>query len=155
MFSRHLISQTATRLAVASLLSSFILGSSTALADCPTAEWVCSTYGPILGFDLTATGNGCVGPDCFDKVYGEESTVVAADDYLFADKWKMRQAGILTNISCALLQDSANTKTTIWIPEERHCAVTQQTDYHFYVHFFASNPNPDSLCLGWAECKFY
>lgn len=148
MSIRRLVSR-----AIAIGLSLLLLGSNAALAACPTAEWVCSYWPPLLGYgELVPTG-WCEGPSCFDKSYGEESTVVAADDFLFADKWKMRQSGVLMNVSCASLDDSANSKTTIWMAEQRHCAVAQQTVNHFYLHFIASNPA--SECMGWVECKVY
>lgn len=137
--------------AIAVVLSLLLLGSSTALAACPPAEWVCSFWPQVIGYgELVPTG-WCEGPDCFEKSYGEETTMVAADDFLFADKWKMRGSGVLINISCASLEESANTKTTIWMAEQRHCAVAQQTENHFYLHFIASNPA--SQCVGWVECK--
>lgn len=146
MFTRQLRS-----LAFAIGLSLLWLGNNTALAQCPTAEWVCSYWPPFLGYEELAPTAACEGPDCFDKNYGGEMTVVAADDYLFPDKWKMRQSGVLMNISCDSLEGSASDKTTLWIPELRHCAVAQQTENHFYLHFFASNPA--TQCLGWVECK--
>jgi hypothetical protein len=138
----------ATAIAFSLLLFSF----NAALAECPTPEWVCDFYPPVLGYQASPTG-WCEGPDCFDKAYGEESTIVATDDVLFPYKWKMRQSGVLMNVSCATLDDSASSKTTIWLPEVRHCAVAQQTENHFYLHFIASNPV--SQCLGWVECKVY
>ena len=73
---------TPIRRATVTALSLLILSFNAALAACPTAEWVCSFYPPVLGYEASPT-SWCEGPDCFDRAYGDESTIVAADDFLF------------------------------------------------------------------------
>ena len=142
--------------AVAIGLALFWAGSGTALAQCPTAEWVCS-YWPTLIYGTEGEFiAGCEGPACFDKSYGDEVTVVAADDSLFPDKFTLRHSGYVNNLSCVDVETKTQNKadkTTLWMPEARHCAVEQYTMAHFYVHFFVSGSANAPACLGWVQCK--
>lgn len=129
-----------------------------AVAECQTPEYICYTYPPYLNLPpLEPTWGGCLGPDCFDKSYGVEVTVVAVDDELYPDKFKLRHSGVVFNGSCAAVETKllphSISKTTLWLPEQGHCALILKTDNHLYVHFFGSTP--DSQCLGWAECVVY
>ena len=151
MFGRRI-----TGRAVAIGLALFWAGSGTALAQCPTGEWVCS-YWPMLVYGVEGEFiAGCEGPACFDKSYGDEVTVVAADDSLFPDRFTLRHSGDINTLSCVdvetKLQNKAR-KTTLWMPESRHCAVEQHTVDHFYVHFFVSGSVNAPQCVGWAQCK--
>ena len=132
------------------VLSMLFLSITPAHAACATPEFICDRYGEMFGFVMVPVG-ACEGPDCFDKSYGEECTLTAADDTLFPDKWKIRQSGVLINLNCESLTDSPNTKTTFWMPPKRSCAMFQQTVNHYYAHFFASSPE----CVGWVQCRIY
>ena len=136
----------------------FCFGASTAWAQCPTPEWACSYWPTIVyGVEGEATGH-CEGPACFDKSYGDEVTVVAADDSLFPDKFTLRHSGDVINLSCVdvetKLQKKA-TKTTVWMPEQRHCSVEQHTVDHLYLHLFTSGMENLPECVAWLQCKIY
>jgi hypothetical protein len=153
MFGRRL-----TGGAAAIGLALYCLGSGTALAQCPTGEWVCS-YWPSIIYGVEGEFiAGTQGPACFEPSYGDEVTVVAADDSLLPDKFTLRHSGYVNNLSCVdvetKVQEKAK-KTTLWMPEARHCAVEQHTVDHFYVHFFVSGSANAPECLGWVQCKLY
>ena len=143
-----------TRL-VATAFAMLILGSSQAFAACPTQDWVCEYWPPLLGYSDAVPTGWCEGPSCYEKNYGEETTVVASDDVLFPDKWLFRHSGFITNINCDEATETKDKKegekTTVWVPQQRHCAVLHQTENHLYIQFIASNP--ETLCMGWVECK--
>ena len=136
----------------------FCFGANTALAQCPTPEWACS-YWPTYLYGIEGEPIAyCEGPACFDKSYGDEITVVAADDKLFPDRFTLRYSGEMTNLSCVdvdtKFQTKAN-KTTLWMPENRHCAVEQYTVDHFYLHLFVSGSVNAPQCVGWVQCRIY
>jgi len=117
--------------------------------NCPTveqAQFLCYLHESAV---LTSY---CTYEACFEMSYGEEVSVVAADELgAFPRTWFMWGMGYdVSYSSCSLTLKQH--KTRIEIPlDPSFCYVSLEFPEFNYSEHFASDPA--SGCLGWFECK--
>lgn len=134
------------------LLAAIALGVSTLVqAECPNRGWACEHYSAVVGIPAVSTGKYCEGPECFEGTYVSEARIVAVEDEgPFPKTWEVWGGGYLLNYSCVEPLDYRNEKTVFKVPDTKSCALVFLAD-STYVWLITSDP--DSECLGVAECK--
>jgi len=140
------------------LIVSFFSFVDQAMAECPSVEFVCDNYPPMVGVKAEPTGGWCEGKECIKHLnHGAEIKVIADDEEgSYPLTWHVIYKGTTSNISCEPIIPELDTRKwysdTIVIPEIMHrCMIALDTENETYLEFFASQPN--SECLGWVECQ--
>jgi len=133
-----------------------VMGASTAFAECPTAEWVCSYWPPIISLPEGTPTYWCEGLDCLEMNSASEDARLAAvdDEGPYPSTWVAFIPNEITrNLSCgALIPRGKTDRIVLPFPDMTHCAIQLETeDDQLYLWFFSSSPS----CVGWVECQIY
>lgn len=127
--------------------------------NCPDPQWVCDYWGPLYSRPVGLATAACEAATCFDKTYGVEASIVAADgEGLFPRTFIARHAGTLVPVildSCEIGKSAvkkSETKTNVSIPAgTEFCVVELDTEDNYYLWFITSSPT--ASCLSFVECK--